>query len=308
MMTLLANITTRTALGALLAVLCLSTVHAEGTSRHTMPDSIELLNGQSIKGLIVKRTSKFVVIQTGQEELTVSNDRIRRIIDLPDDGVYFNRISRPGNLPQWRAIVQDLRLDDGVRSFQQIPATAVDIGNLRNVPYLSFRINGGSEMNIYGDPDNPAAIEFGIYGHGKRAMRRQEMVREFIAGHLNSQGEIHSLYSLDMTKGGTVRCGRLEFEATPPEAEDSYGGRWIVISNPERLEKARVDDATYARVTRPFDEVNTKNGRLRKRVGNEDGGWLDGVLKLFGTKQPDLRGFHRDKDGIFRVGTHTGDS
>lgn len=273
-----------------------------------MPDRIELLNGQSIKGLIVKNTNKFVVIQTKQEELTISNDRIRRIIDLPDDGVYFNRISRPGELPQWRAIVQDLRLDDSVRSFQQIPATAVDIGNLRNVPYLSFRINGGSEMNIYGDPDNPAAIEFGIYGNKRQTVKRQAMIREFIAGHLNSRGEIHSLYSLDLAKGGTVRCGKLEFEATPPEAKDAYGGRWIVISNPERLEKARVDDATYARLTRPFDKVNTKGGRLRKQVSGEDGGWLDGVLKLFETKQPDLRGFHRDKDGIFRVGTHTDES
>jgi len=298
----------RAACGVLLAALCLSAIHAAGTPWHAMPDSIELLNGQTIKGLIVRRANRFVVIQTDREELTVSNDRIRRIIDLPDDGVYFNMISRPGDLPQWRAIVQDLRLDDGVRSFQQIPATAIDIGNLRNVPYLSFRINEGSEMNIYGDPDNPAAIEFGIYGRGKRTVKRQEMIREFIAGHLNSREEIHSLYSLDMAKGGTVRCGSLEFEVTPPEAEDSYGGRWIVISNPKRLEKARVDDATYARVTRPFDEVNAKGGRLRKQVGGETGGWLDSALQLFGTDQPDLRGFHRDKDGIFRVGAHTGGS
>lgn len=267
------------------------------------PDDIELVDGRKIGGLIVRRNAEFIVIQTDKGEVTVPSKYIRRVDDLPDDGVYFMEITKPGDLPNWRSIVQDLRLDDHVRSFEQIPATAIDIGNLRNVPYLSFRINGGSEMNVYGDPNRPAAIEFGVYGRGKGNIRRQNMVREFIAGHLSSREEIRSLYSLDMTKGGEVRCGKLVFGVTPPEAEDSYGGRWLIIYDPARLAKARVGDAAYAKVTKPFDQVNGKNGRLRENIVQENEDWFTETLRSLTGQTPEVRGFYRDKTGTFRVET-----
>lgn len=259
------------------------------------------MDGRRISGLIVKRTGEFVVIQTEKEELTVPNEYIRRVNDLPDDNTYFAEIAEAGKLPDWRSIVQDFRLDDRVRSFQQIPATAIDVGNLRNIPYLSFRINGGSEMNVYGDPDDPVAVEFGIYGRGQGNVRRQDMVREFLAGHLHSRDEIRSLYSLDMQKGGKVPCGKLMFEVTPPEAEDSYGGRWIVIYDPVRLEKARVSNAAYAKVTKPFDEVNRQSGKLRENILAESESWLTETLRSLTGKEPEVSGFYRDKNGVFRV-------
>lgn len=288
-------------LRTLLAFFFLLPVAGQAAKPRLAPDDIELVDGQKISGLIVRRNAKFVVIQTDKGEETVANEFIRRVDDLPDDGVYFTEITDAGELPNWRSIVQDLRLDDHVRSFEQIPATAIDVGNLRNIPYLSFRINGGSEMNVYGNPENPAAIEFGVYGRGKGSARRQNLVREFIAGHLSSRDEVRSLYSLDMNKGGEVRCGKLVFGVTPPEAEDSYGGRWLVIYDPVRLAKARVSDAAYAKVTKPFDQVNQKNGQLRQDVLQENSDWLSRTLETLTGQTQEVRGFYRDKNGVFRL-------
>lgn len=44
----------------------------------------------------------------------------------------------------------------------QIPATVIDKGVLRNVPYKSYRA-GDYEVNVYGDPDQPARVEIGVY-------------------------------------------------------------------------------------------------------------------------------------------------
>ena len=267
----------------------------------TTPDDIELKDGRVLGGLIVKKTPDYVVLQTHTSEIKIPSESIRRIDDLPDDGVYFTELTRPGELPSWRSMVEDLRKEDAIKSFETIPATAIDVGHLRNVPYLSFRINEASEMNVYGDPRNPAAVEFGVYGKGAGSMKRQRIIREFIAGHLNSQDEVKALYSLDLKKGGTVKCGKLEFSITPPEAEDSYGGRWFCVYDPKRLEKARVSNAAYAKVTKPFNEVNAGNGKLRRKLVEENQNWLAGTLQALTGVVPEVRGFYRDKSGTFRL-------
>lgn len=274
----------------------------------TTPDDIVMKDGRILRGLIIKKAPGYVVLQTETEEIKVPSESIRRIDDLPDDGVYFTEVTRQGELPNWRSMVEDLRQEDAVKSFEAIPATTIDVGNLRNVPYLSFRINGASEMNVYGDPRNPAAVEFGVYGKGAGSMKRQRIIREFIAGHLNSRDEVKALYSLDLKKGGTIKCGKLEFSITPPEAEDSYGGRWFCIYNPKRLEKARVSDEAYAKVTKPFNEVNNKDGKLRSKLIEEDQNWLAGTLQTLTGMAPQVRGFYRDKNGTFRLMDFNGGS
>ncbi len=44
----------------------------------------------------------------------------------------------------------------------QIPSTVIDNGVFRNVPYKSYRA-GDYEMNVYGDPVQPAGVEVGVY-------------------------------------------------------------------------------------------------------------------------------------------------
>jgi len=253
-----------------------------------------------VHGLVLRNSADAVLIQTGKSELEVPKSLIRRIHDASDDGVAFDRVTKSGRLPQWRAIVHDFRNHDAIRNFVMIPATAVDKGIFRNIPYLSFRFNEHGELNVLGDPEDPVGLEFGLYGKRSFSVRKKRVIREFLAGHLHSREEIAALYSIDLN-GGTARAGNLVFRITPPDAPDAYGGWWVSIHDAKRLEGVRLSDEEYAKVTRPFDEVNRKDGSLRAKNAADNQDWLARTMRDLTGEVPKLRGFYRDKDGVFRV-------
>ncbi len=268
--------------------------------QQTMPDRLEMNDGRTLQGLILKNTAKSVLFQTGQEELLVPKDQIRRIHDEIDGDIVYEDIAGKGRLPSWRAMVADLRNHDSIRSIQQIPATTIESGLFKNIPYLSFRVNEQSEFNVYGDPHNPVAIEFGMYGRQRKDPRHRQIVREFLAGHLHTREEIATLYDLQLT-GDDRRAGHLAFKVTPPDRADAYGGWWISVYDPKRMDKARVSDAQYAAVTLPFDQVNNRDGSLRASTLEAQENWLESTMRNLTGRVPQIRGFYRDKDGVFRL-------
>lgn len=268
--------------------------------QQTMPDRLEMNDGRTLQGLILKNTAKSVLFQTGKEELLVPKDQIRRIHDEIDGEIVFADIAGKGRLPSWRAMVADLRNHDSIHSLQQIPATTVESGLFKNIPYLSFRVNEQSEFNVYGDPHNPVAIEFGMYGRQRKDPRQRQIVREFLAGHLHAREEIVTLYDLRLT-GDDRRAGHLAFKVTPPDQADAYGGWWISVYDPKRMEKARVSDAQYAAVTLPFDQVNNRDGSLRASTLEAQENWLESTMRNLTGRAPQIRGFYRDKEGVFRL-------
>lgn len=269
-------------------------------SQQTAPDSVEMKDGRSLHGLILKNEAKTILFQTAKSEIEIPRSEIRRIRDNPDPEIAYTEITRPGKLPAWRAMVIDMREHDSIHSFQQIPATAIDVGIFKNIPYLSFRVNEQSEFNVYGDPNDPIGIEFGMYGKRKSSLKYQQIVREFLAGHLNSRKEIAALYSISL-HGGKHQIGPLTVEITPPKSAEAYGGWWVSVYNAKRAKAARVSDKQYAAVTRPFNEVNHRNGRLREKNLEKSEDWLAaGVERLTG-QTPNIRGFYRDKKGVLRL-------
>lgn len=285
------------ALCRLLSVCALAVAHVQAAQDFIQTDAVVLKDGTEIRGLILRNSAASVLIETGREELEISKDNIRRIIDQPGDDAAATAVTSAGRLPHWHSIVQDFRNHDATRSFQPVPATAIDNGLLRNIPYLSYRVNENAELNIYGNPEDPAALELGVYGRGAFNQRQRLTIREFLAGHLGSRREIAALYKLNLD-GGEVRADRLAIRCIPPGAPDAYGGWWLCIYDPARLEKARISDEAYAKVTRPFDEVNDRNGSLRTR---SDDTVLESALNSLSETMPWLRGFSRDKAGVLHV-------
>lgn len=269
-----------------------------GRADKMSPDSVSLKDGTVLRGLIIKNSAKEVIIQTRDGESRIPKDYILRIDDAPDDEVIYHDLVGRGSLPPWRAMVHDLRTHDRVRTFEQIPPTRIDNGLLRNIPYLSFRINDHSELNVYGDPHDPVAVEFGVFGSRGLKADKGRIFGEFIAGHLHSRDQIAALYSLG-PKNRDARAGQLAFRLIQPPDPDSYGGRWIVVYRPDRIERARLPEEPYAQLTRPFDEVNHRDGSLRR--GEEHGAWLDRMMESITGSTSKLRGFYRDKNGVFRV-------
>lgn len=286
---------------AVSAALSASPLTAAGLELSTDPDTIVLRDGSVVKGLIVRSVKGDITIQTVGGEEHYSRDQVSRVHDVPGEGSYLTDIERKGDLPPWRTIVNDLRHSDGVESLEQIPATVIDSGEFKNVPYISFRVNGNVELNIYGDPEDPAGIEMGIYGSKQGSADIRRLCREFLVSYLNARAEIQAVYQLNQN-GGLRDVGDMTIEYSPAKGSDSYGAWWLSIYNKKHLTDARLSDAEYAKLTRPMDDVVEKNGQVRANAWTDAD--ADQSLRL---KQGDgderlfVRGFYRDKNGDFRL-------
>lgn len=263
------------------------------------PDTLILKGGREVHGLILKNTAKDVLIQERYGEFTYPKSEIVRILDEPDVGIEYADAFRKGELPSWRVIVNDLRTNDAVKSFMEIPAVRVETGEFRNVPYKSFRINGFIELNIYGDPEKPAGIELGIYGLRQGVGELRRTLRSYLAGFLTSREEVAALYDIDF-RGGSRQVGDLTFEITPHTADDAFGAWWVGMHNRRMIEDVRLDEQEYAAITKPVSEVLNRRGMVKSTdwdaedidlAGRADSGGDDIIF----------RGFYRDSQGRFRV-------
>ncbi|HEY8904280.1 MAG TPA: hypothetical protein VIM48_11250, partial [Chthoniobacterales bacterium] len=150
---------------------------------------------------------------------------------------------------------------------------------LERVPYLSFRANTIYEMNIYGNPEDPAGLEIGYYGnmwlHSGDAQRR---CREFLASYLGGIKQFEALYRLNSSGGQDVVDG-LRIVIIPRGAPDSYNGWWVSITNPAKLDAARC--ATQAE----FRQVCDRNMEIVKKSTDGETSWtkysLQDALKRY---------------------------
>lgn len=268
--------------------------------RTPTPDRLEMKDGRTLKGLILRNEATSLVFQTSAGEVTIPKDEIRRIHEEAERDVYISQVTAPGKLPSWQAITHDFRDHDAIWRVQVIPSAAITRGLFRHIPYLSFNVNQRGVLNIFGRPEDPVAIQFGIYGKKGRSDKYHRMVREFLAGHLNTRQEISTLYSLSL-RGDEKRVGDLAFKITTPADPESRGGWWITVYLPDRLESSRVGDWQYATMTKPADEIFTKDGSLRDddAAGLDD--WLAATVMKLPDSFPKIRGFYRDESGSFRI-------
>lgn len=251
-------------------LLCLAPALLQAQSEgYAEPDSILLKDGSTQRGVIVKNTADTVFLQQRYGISEFPKSGIVRIFDGVDVGMEFVEAEEKGDLPSWRVMVNDIRNNDAIKSLRQIPATHIDNGYLKNVPYLSFRINDYIEMNIYGNPDDPAAIEFGVYGKLASNDQMRRTLRSFMAGFLSSRKEVGAIYSIPFT-GGEKSAGDFRIRITPASAPDAYGAWWICLYNPKTLEVARVGDAEYAKATTAFGQVVGASGKVRSGVWSEE--------------------------------------
>jgi hypothetical protein len=269
------------------------------------PDSVVLKDGTTVQGLIIKNTRFSVLIQQKNKELELPKSRIVRINDNADAGALNTEINKRGQLPSWRSIANDLRTNDAVKSLVEIPATVIDVGDFIDVPYKSFRVNDDVELNIYGDPENPAGVELGIYGRRSADKKLRKTLRGYLAGFLTTREEIAALYSLGLEKG-IAQVGKLTLEITPKDAPDAYGAWWVSLYNKSALDEVRLSHAEYSRLVRPVNEVIDKQGRVIS------GGWSEKearrskkINQMGDEAKVLLRGFYRDRDGVFRLITDT---
>jgi len=162
------------------------------------------------------------------------------------------------NFPSSVEIFTQLSNESWAKGLQPIPATVIDKGILRNVPYNSYK-SGDYEVNVYGDLQNPAGVEIGIY----RGLLDNDFAKqhcfEFMLSILPNQKSREILKTLDRRKDSATSDG-LTLEFTPPTDADAYGGWWISAYFSNRLDAARASEKDLAEITVPEESPTPVSG------------------------------------------------
>jgi hypothetical protein len=174
-------------------------------------------------------------------------------------------------LPSWGTALEQLSAKAWASNLKQIPSTVVDKGILRNVPYQSYRCGIDYEINIYGDPEHPSAIEIGIYRSLLNQPAAKENCIQYVAELVGNQVVRDAVLKAKRTKD-LMQLKEWTAEITPPEADDSYGGWWISIYSETMLNGQRASPEEMQRLTVP-------NAQIAKGQ-DAASGWTQGDLKF----------------------------
>jgi hypothetical protein len=227
-------------------------------------DTIHLKNGGALEGVVVKEGDGTVVVRL--KYATVSIDR-SEIESIEKAAAADAAAAKALRLPRWDKCIEVVARRDWAAELRQIPATVIDKGILKNVPYMSHK-SGNYEFNIYGDPDEPAGIEIGVTRELLKSDAAKKECLEVILALLSDAKDAAALRSLNLKTGKTERDG-LTFEVTPETAEDAYEGWWISVYSTKLLDEARASEEEMKKITVSEDELAKEEEAERERLKKE---------------------------------------
>ena len=215
-----------------------------GLSYGAFADSIKLSSGQEITGTIVQTNEGDVLVLTPNAAFEYSKSRVQEIEAEPRSA---SGVAGTNRLPGFETAILVLSRQPWATNLTPIPATVIDKGILRNVPYNSFHCGADYEVNVYGDVQNPAGVEIGVY-HGLTSDdSAKSNCLNFISGLLADPADRGVLRGLKRTKDLQTRDG-LTFEVTPPTDEDAYNGWWISVYSESQLDASRASDGEMQQI------------------------------------------------------------
>lgn len=238
-------------------------------------DTVVFQTGGKIEGTVIQQDEKSVVLKSGMGTLTLQKAGIARI-DHTDDAPATKPITVLGalddRLPGWDTVVTALAAQPWASRLRQIPATVIDVGVMRSVPYTSYRCGaiGSIEVNVYGDPDSPICLELGIYGPRSSDAALQSQLVEFAASKL-----LRNPLNQAITRGlartqDTATHQDLTMEITPPSAPDAYGAWWLAVYYLDKVEKARATPAEIESISVARNAVKTPAAEGSAEWGADD--------------------------------------
>jgi len=214
-------------------------------------DIVTLNGGTTYQGIVVQKDDKELLLlrDYGTQWIPASMVKSVKLDEKtrPSTAVESNP-ANPVLLPTWGQIVMKAARTSWGDKLRQIPATVIDKGVLKNVPYISFKCGNEYELNIYGDLEKPSGVEVGIYGSLIGKDHAQKNAVEFIASLLPFESDRQSLKTLSPGGSQLVR-GSLTLETTPPSHEDAYGGWWVSVYSIDALNSARASDSELQAIT-----------------------------------------------------------
>ncbi len=222
-------------------------------------DVIVLKNGGKLEGVIIHDKGDEVVVRLKYATVELDRSEIASIEKKAEPA----GPAAAARLPRWDKIIDVGSKKTWEGKFQQVPALVVEEGPLKNVPYMSFR-SGNYEFNLYGDPDAPAGIEFGVYNGLLKDDAAKKKCVDTIAELMGNPKDAEVLKAIGLT---VVKKDResFTFEITPETAPDAYGGWWVSVYDTAAIEKARASQEELDKITATREEME----RLQKEAQEE---------------------------------------
>jgi hypothetical protein len=230
---------------AVLAVLALLVMVGTGRT-----DTLLLQSGGHVDGIVMKEADGKVTVHLKHGMVTMNRDDIASIIrDEP---------SSKGRIVPWTACYRALAKCSWGSDLRPTTALVIQGGPFRNVPYISDRA-GNREFNLYGDPDHPAGLEFGLSKFlTKDADARKEVIA-LLKSLLTDAKDQEALASLDPKVKGRKECEGLVVEIE--EASNSAGDPtcFITVYDSKAVDEARVLDKDVPKAA-PISDTSGKPG------------------------------------------------
>jgi hypothetical protein len=208
-------------------------------------DTIVLSTGRTLTGTAVRTNGDDILLVMDYGAFNFSRASIKKIQTEQLEAPELHNTNRLGS---FRTLLLILARQAWASDLRPIPATVIDKGMLRNVPYQSFRCGDDYEVNIYGDLAHPAGIEAGVYRKLVGDDSAKGNCVNFVAGLMGDPADREIVRRLGMEKDLKNRDG-VTFEITPPSAEDAYMGWWVSVYSERELNLARASDEELKNIT-----------------------------------------------------------
>jgi len=205
-------------------------------------DVLLLQSGAVVTGKVLQQDANGVLMQTESGTYRYPSAWIK---EMKKEAATAPHVSNNGQaIPDWAQIVTLLAESGFAPEIKQVPATVINYGNFKNVPYLSFRCAyGGYELNIYGDLNRPAAVQIGAMGNLKDNAEAKSNCVNFICSVLASAADRKMVRALNWDHKDLQANGGRTFETLLPGEWGSYGGWWVSVCDTNAVGAAQASDA-----------------------------------------------------------------
>ena len=241
------NTTRRACAGSIFR--CLVILGAGWLAAARLPaDVVVLQSGAVITGTILQQDASGVLLQMEYGTFRYPPNLVQ---EVRKEAAAPRHVSNNGQvIPDWAQIVSLMASHDWADGLQQVPAPMISYPLFQNIPYISFRCGaGGYEINIYGDLNQPAAVQMGAMTYLKDSMAARSNCVNFVCSLLASVDARKLVRSLDLSQKAMGTNAGMTAGTILPGEWGSYGGWWVMVYNQDALASAKASAAELLAIT-----------------------------------------------------------
>jgi hypothetical protein len=213
-------------------------------------DVVILEKGGVLTGKVLKQDDDGVLIQMESGTHRYPRSWIKEVKKEPAAAPHVSNNGQ--RIPDWAQIVTLLANTQWSDGLKQIPATMIETGIWKNVPYISFQCQfGGYELNIFGDLGKPAAVQIGAMSFLKDSDEARSNCVSLICSVLANADDRKMVRALSWQQKVVQRNKGMTFETVTPSEWGAYGGWWVSVYSEDALAAARASDEELLTFTQP---------------------------------------------------------